>query len=453
MTRYLETDEIICALATPPGRGGLAVIRMSGPGSLEVAKHICPFLKNTVESHKVYYGHLVDGDSREVLDEALVTFFEEGRSFTSQETLEFSIHGSPAVADMVLQALIRAGARMAEPGEFTYRAYSSGRIDLVQAESVLNLIESKTSHAARVALQQLKGDLSTQLKVIEDELTLTLAHLEASLDFTHEDIETEDNSASLARFEKCRIGIEILVRSYESGRIVKEGLSVALVGAPNVGKSSLLNSLVQFDRALVSAVPGTTRDFVEAELLVSGNIVRLIDTAGLRESSDEIENLGMDRSRKMIEEADLVCYVLDQSQSTAPNNDLIKGVSGDRLVYLINKTDLENKLGSLDFESPTIRVSAKTRDGLEEFKKYIEKKFFARSGEESSVLLNARHFELLTNALKHISNGIENQKRNASPEFIIADVQSALINVYEVLGQRFDDQVMDRVFSEFCLGK
>ncbi len=453
MTRYLEIDEIICALATPPGRGGLAVIRMSGPGSLQVARQISPFLKDSIESHKVYYGHLVDPKTEEILDEALVTYFAEGRSFTSQETIEFSIHGSPAVADMVLQALLSVGARMAEAGEFTYRAYSSGRIDLVQAESVLNLIESKTAHAARVALQHLKGDLSTQLKVVEDQLTLTLAHLEASLDFTHEDIETEDNSASLSRLEKARDGIVKLVGSYAAGRIIKEGLSVALVGAPNVGKSSLLNTLVQFDRALVSAQPGTTRDFVEAELNVAGNIVRVIDTAGLRDSVDEIENLGMDRSRKMIEQADLVCYVLDQSQEAPPNNELIKSVSAERLIYLINKTDLENKLGSVDFSSPVIRVSAKTQAGIEDFKKYIEEKFFARSCEESSVILNARHFELLSEALKHISKGIENQKSNASPEFIIADVQSALMNIFEVLGQRFDDQVMDRVFSEFCLGK
>lgn len=453
MTRYLETDEIICALATPPGRGGLAVIRMSGPGSLHIARQISPFLKDQIESHKVYYGHLVDPKTQEILDEALVTYFAEGRSFTSQETIEFSIHGSPAVADMVLQSLLGAGARMAEAGEFTYRAYSSGRIDLVQAESVLNLIESKTAHAARVALQHLKGDLSTQLKVVEDQLTLTLAHLEASLDFTHEDIETEDNSASLTRLEIARTGIAKLVDSYAAGRIVKEGLSVALVGAPNVGKSSLLNTLVQFDRALVSAQPGTTRDFVEAELNVAGNIVRVIDTAGLRDSTDEIENLGMDRSRKMIEEADLVCYVLDQSQDSSPNAELIKNVSPERLVYLINKTDLENKLGSVDFSSPVIRVSAKTHEGIDDLKKYIEEKFFARSTEESSVLLNARHFELLSEALRHISKGIENQKTNASPEFIIADVQSALMNIFEVLGQRFDDQVMDRVFSEFCLGK
>ncbi|MEK6553687.1 MAG: tRNA uridine-5-carboxymethylaminomethyl(34) synthesis GTPase MnmE [Bdellovibrionota bacterium] len=463
MTRYLETNETICATATPPGRGGIAVIRLSGPEAVSIGRKIAQFLpkESEIESHRAYYGVLRNSLNKESLDEAVVTYFAEGRSFTNQHVLEFSIHGSPAICELIIQSLIENGARLAEPGEFTYRAFSSGRIDLVQAESVLNLIESSTATMAKTSLRQLQGELSEKLIATEEALTFSLANLEANIDFAQEDIEIENAKATIERLAVVKKEIEKLVESYKVGKIISEGLHLSLVGAPNVGKSSLLNALVKYDRAIVSDIPGTTRDVVEASLALAGHIVKITDTAGVRETSDSIELLGVERTYRLIKDADVVGYVVDQSDLSTFDpgflSDILKERRPSQVVLVLNKSDLpaHPELAKLaaDLKLNTVKISTKNQSGIDELKSYIQQQFLTRADHSAAVLLNARHFELLSGALESVNAGISKLAENASTEFIILDIQQALMAIYEVLGKKFDDQVMDRVFSEFCLGK
>jgi tRNA modification GTPase len=463
MTKYLETNDTICATATPPGRGGIAVIRLSGPEAVSIGQKIAPFLlkESQVESHRAYYGLLRNPETKEALDEAVVTYFTEGRSFTNQHVLEFSVHGSPAICELIIQMLISSGARLAEPGEFTYRAFSSGRIDLVQAESVLNLIESSTAAMAKTSLRQLQGELSEKLVATEEALTISLANLEANIDFAQEDIEIENARITLDRLAEVKTEIGKLVDSYRAGKIISEGLHLSLVGAPNVGKSSLLNALVRFDRAIVSDIPGTTRDVVEANLNLGGHLVKITDTAGVRETKDVIELQGVERTYRLVKDADLVGYVIDQSDSSTFDpgflNHILEGREAAQVLLILNKSDLapDTRLVTAleKLKLKTVHISTKNQTGIENLKALIQEQFLSRADHAATVLLNSRHFELLTTALEHVDAGILKLNDKASTEFIILDIQQALMAIYEVLGKKFDDQVMDRVFSEFCLGK
>lgn len=442
-------DDTICAISTAPGVGGIAVVRLSGTKALEIGRQVARFLPERPESHRVYYGNLKDTQGED-FDEALVTYFAKGRSFTGEETLEFSYHGSPAIGQKLLKCLIAAGARIAQPGEFTSRAFFAGRIDLVQAESVLALIQSQSETAARLALRQLKGELSQKLKSIEDEVTLVLAHLEASIDFSAEDIELSDLPALAQRLSSVIHEVKRLISSYAQGRRVREGLRIALVGEPNVGKSSLLNALLGEDRAIVTPIAGTTRDLVEGHLNLSGWQVTLVDTAGLRETEDVVEKMGIERTFQAIDNADLVLRVVDLSQGPMPVFDLDEKQSG-KTIYIGNKSDLQTETQPT---APNVfYVSAKTGAGISELKNYLDSKVKELCESTDTTVMQARHFELLNKALVRLEKGEEMLRREESPEFIAVEIQEALMAVFEIVGKRFDDQVMDRVFKEFCLGK
>lgn len=463
MTKYLETEDTICATATPPGRGGIAVIRVSGPQAREVSRKLASFLPldPEIQSHRAYYGILKDPISADALDEAVVTYFAEGRSFTSQHVVEISLHGSPAICQKVLQSLQTAGARMAEPGEFTYRAFASGRLDLVQAEGVLSLIESQSSAMAKTALNQLRGGLSQELAEIEEDLTFSLANLEANIDFAQEDIEIESSGITFERMNSVAQRLGGLIQSYRRGRLLNEGLTFTLAGAPNVGKSSLLNALLCEDRAIVSDIAGTTRDSIQASLDIDGFVVHVTDTAGLRDTNDKIEQLGVARSLKLIQDADVIGYVIDQSDAASFNAEFLRQVneqkSSDKVLLLIHKSDLSasrDLMAAIEaFENEKIFISSIKKSGLQELKNRLGD-FFANNSElTSAVVTQARHFEKLSEAYAHVQRGSEKLKISASTEFVISDIQQALMCIFEILGKKFDDQVMDRVFSEFCLGK
>jgi tRNA modification GTPase len=450
MNALRRDDDTICAISTAPGVGGIAVIRLSGLQSINIGRKVAPFLPAAPESHRVYFGNLIDSNG-DAFDEAVVTYFARGKSFTSEETLEFSYHGSPAIGQKLLKQLITNGARIAQPGEFTSRAFFAGRIDLVQAESVLALIESQSETAARLALRQLKGELSQKLKLIEDEMTLVLAHLEASIDFSAEDIELSDLPALARRLSAVTNEVLNLINSYTQGRRVRDGLRVALVGEPNVGKSSLLNTLLGEERAIVTPIAGTTRDLVEGQLHMSGWQVTLVDTAGLRETNDLIEKMGIARTFQAIEQADLVLRVVDASEKI-PGFDLDEKQSG-KTIYIGNKADLHPGAAAPASNFPFFLVSAKTGLGIGELKTFLDKKMNELCDSTSTVVMQARHFELLNKSLANLQRGEKMLRAEESPEFIVAEIQEALLAIFEILGKRFDDQVMDRVFSEFCLGK
>lgn len=457
-------EHTICALSTAPGTGGIAVLRVSGPKAAEFTRSICRFLPETPESHRVYYGIAKSVDGLEPIDEVLVTYFAHGRSFTGEETTEISCHGGGVITTTLLKELVKAGCRTARRGEFTYRAFMNGRLDLVQAESVLTLIESQSRQSAKVALRQLQGHLSADFSRVEDDLVWVLAQLEASIDFSTEGIEVIPSKVLSERTEGLLAFVEKLIGSYQKGRLLKEGLQVALVGRPNAGKSSLLNALLKEDRAIVTAHAGTTRDTIEGQLSFAGVPLTLVDTAGIRETENEVEKLGIERSKSAMDKSDMVFYIIDLSSSDWRQETLDFHRQGRSNAYFVfNKVDLdktgelrsasEAELETLGLGQHGFWVSATTGEGLVEVEKLLESQVSTADLDSTSVILQARHLELLQKIQSCLTTALELIKRDSSPEFIAFELQEAVHAIHELLGKEFHEQVIDRIFKEFCLGK
>lgn len=464
-------NRTICAVSTPAGLGGISVIRISGSDCLPIVRRLCAFLPDNPDSHRVYYGILKDPLSERPLDEVLVTWFAAGRSFTGEPTAEISCHGNPIICKDIIDRLIENGALPADRGEFTYRAFMNDRIDLVQAESVLALIESRSSSAARLALRQLQGDLSNRIDDLEQNLTWCLAHIEAGIDFSTEGLDVVDPSVLRNRLRSLETDLRELVDSFRSGRLLKDGLRIALIGRPNVGKSSLLNNLLQEDRAIVTEIPGTTRDVVEGETLFDGKRFVFLDTAGLREAGDRVEKIGIERSRKAMGEADLVVFVIDGTEGlTADDRSLASEIEAKRAILLVNKMDLVpeegrravveslgngkifHNSGSLSDEM-VFFASALDRKAREQLLGSLARRFDIEKAELSAVLSSARHYERLSMALVNVTAAGQGLEDGVGAEFVALELKEALIAIQETLGKRFDDQIMDRVFKEFCIGK
>lgn len=337
----LERDkDTICAIATSAGAGAIALIRVSGEHSATVVRKIAVFLPQNLESHKIYYGYLSNPTTLDKIDEVLISYFAQGQSFTGETSFEISCHGSQIIAQQIIEQLLTSGARLAERGEFTYRAFSSGRIDLVQAEGVLSVIESQSALGARVALRQLQGELSNKLHIIEDDLTWCLSRLEANLDFSSEFIEFASADEILQRVRQSLQIIRTLLLSYKKGRSLRNGIKISLVGAPNVGKSSLLNCLAQFERAIVSPIEGTTRDVIEIDINIDGQRVIIADTAGLRSTEDQIEALGVAKTIQTISNADLILYVADATRPDTHSLPTELGNVDKPVLCVLNKSDI-----------------------------------------------------------------------------------------------------------------
>jgi tRNA modification GTPase len=466
--------DTICALSTPPGVGGIAVIRVSGPRAFQITRALCSFLPNSPESHHIYFGTAYEETPSETakkaaIDEVLVSCFANGRSFTGEETTEISSHGSPVLVANLLKELIKSGARMARPGEFTFRAFMNGRMDLVQAESVLALIESQSKPAAQVALRHLKGGLSKDFALLEDDLVWILAQLEASIDFSTEGIDVIPSEVLTARTERVLGKVTQLLESYEQGQVLRDGLRVAILGRPNVGKSSLLNALVREERAIVTDQAGTTRDLVEGQILLGGQTVTFVDTAGLRITENEIEKIGIQRSLQAMKTADLILYVIETENGLASEDqERLKELPKDTYL-VINKSDLFAQLipsgesgVSQVFEKLRIvdwpikrafAVSAKTGLGLNGILNEIEDHILQDVTDSSNIIVQARHMELLQRIHSCLLKATELIKVDDSPEFIAFELQDAIKAIHELLGKEFHEQVIDRIFKEFCLGK
>ena len=466
----------ICAVSTPHGVGGISVLRISGPDSLEIARIIAPFLPLNMDSHRVYFGTLRSAEFDEEIDEVLVTYFQKGRSFTGEEVLEISCHGNPHICQKILNELIGVGARAADRGEFTYRAFMNGRLDLVQAESVLSLIESQSDKALGLSLRQLKGQLSHRLESIENELTWLMAHLEAGIDFSTEGLELVSDVVVTEKLKLIESGLKKLVDTYQSGRILRDGVRVALAGRPNVGKSSLLNLLLEEDRAIVTEIAGTTRDVITGDTLYAGMKFTFLDTAGIRENaSDLVEKIGIQKSREAHFEADVVLFVYDLSEGLlAQDLDVLKQLPTSQLFVIANKLDkvsaptnnaipleqlasvpsLEKFTQSVEFAKRSLFfVSALDQNARPLILNEIATRFTGSDVLDNVLLSNARHFENLSRALANTSHSRGLVDQGMGSEFLAVELKEALIAVQETLGKRFDDQVMDRVFKEFCLGK
>jgi tRNA modification GTPase len=459
------TSDTIAAIATPLGEAGLSVIRISGGNALEVAGQCFqPMGKTSVApsaaaTHTIHFGHIVRDGAR--VDEVLVSVMRAPRTFTREDVVEIACHGGVLPAKLVLDAVLAAGARLAEPGEFTRRAFLNGRIDLAQAEAVSDLIHSRTELALRAANEQLAGKLSARINTLRDEMLETLAHIEAHIDFPDEDIAPDTRRQLAGRLEHAIAFMEELLRTANEGQILRRGIRAAIIGKPNVGKSSLLNQLLGRDRAIVSAIPGTTRDTIEETANIRGLPVVFVDTAGLREARDEIEIEGIERSRRALREADLLLHVFDLSEPIPTDADFESvDFTGKKRITVLNKADLkpqwtENAHARHLAGGVSVRVSCATGEGLEALKDAIKAAIW--SGEIDSemlqVMINSRHQDALNRARLSATRTLEALTANHTLELVALDLRIAVNAVGEIVGKTTTEDLLDTIFSQFCIGK
>ncbi len=452
-TNPLESDETIVAVSTPPGRGGIGVVRLSGPEARLIAESML-LLKRPLEAGRARFARIVDRSSDDVvLDEAVVTFFAAPHSYTSEDVVEIAAHGSPVVMEHLVRQSIAAGARLAEPGEFTERAFLSGRLDLTQAEAVRDLIEASTLNQARVAARQLGGALSGSVAPIKENLVALIAGLEAGVDFAEDDIDTMAAEEITVRVAEIEAPLRELERGFEYGRIVHDGLRLAIVGRPNAGKSSLFNRLVERDRAIVTATPGTTRDLVTERVAIEGIPVELIDTAGLREASDEAESMGIAKSREAMAEADLVLLVVDASADPhAEDAATLASVEGRPVLVAANKIDLSNV--TLTTKERVVRTSAVTGEGIAELRRAIVE--LAGAGvpeQETALVTNLRQRQAITASLRALEKAKTAANADVPHEMVLLDLYEALSALDGLTGATTAEDILRLIFSSFCIGK
>jgi len=453
------TDTIV-ALSTPPGRSGIGVIRLSGTRALELARFLVRDESFEPQSHRAVLKNLFDPHTGEILDRALLTYFKSPHSFTGEDVLELSCHGSPVLLRSIIDIILNSDARLAAPGEFTLRALSNGRLDLSQAEAIRDLINAQTKAAVQQATRQLSGELSTRLQPIKDTLLDIIVPLESSLEFVEDDLPEVSFNQIRAKLSGLLNNVEDLASTFSAGRLLRDGLKVTLVGRPNVGKSSLFNGLLSLDRAIVTDIPGTTRDSLSEMINLQGVPVLLTDTAGVRDSTDEVEHLGVERTRRAIADADLVVIVLDGSQPLIrEDREVFNEVAESSYLIALNKSDLDSfeKL-DLDFlnNPPTamLSVSAKTGAGLDALRAAILEPFTKYDTNDTGLLVtDARHFDLLQRTHSALCSSLSLFEQRASEELVLVGLYDGLRFTGEITGETTPDDVLSQIFATFCIGK
>ena len=457
--------DTIVAIATPHGRGGIGVVRLSGSRASEIGGKLLR-LREAFAANKAQFGYLLDPDTRDVtvLDEVVATFFAGPKSYTGEDVLEIAMHGAPVVLEAALRGAVQQGARLAEPGEFTQRAFLSGRIDLTQAEAVHDLISATTLHQARMASHQLGGALSRLVRPVKENLVQLIATLEAGIDFAEDDLEVQADDLTAARIRDLIPPLSALEQSYRYGRSVREGLALAIIGRPNAGKSSLFNALLERDRAIVTATPGTTRDVISERADFAGIPVEITDTAGIREAGDEIEALGIARSREMLAEAALVLLVVDGTRDLdADDLALLKEVGSRPVLVAVNKCDLVTaadrarrtaQLHDVSAELTVSAVSAQTRQGLESLRERIHTALVGDGAALDSVFLtNERHHAAVVAAVQGLSAALIALDHRIPQEMVLLDLYTALNALDTLTGTTTTEDVLNLIFSTFCIGK
>jgi tRNA modification GTPase len=448
--------QTIVALATPPGRSGIGVIRISGSGSLQALRRISSDDSLSPVPRKAFLLPLIDPSDGFLLDETLVTFFKAPNSYTGEDTVEISCHGSPIILRRVLDVVLASGARLAEPGEFTLRALSNGKLNLAQAEAVRDLIDAQSVAAVRQSVRQLKGELSNRLQPIKDQLLDVIVALESSLEFVEDDLPDVQIENIKTKLQSTAETIGEIAATFSSGRLLRDGIRIALVGRPNVGKSSLFNALLGEDRAIVTEVAGTTRDRLHERLIINEIPVSLFDTAGMRETNDVVEKIGVERSKQTMADADLILVLLDGSDVLTEEDSLvIDSVKGLNHLLVVNKIDLPSAAAPvIESAANVLRVSAKTGEGIENLRNSIVDGF-RRPGTEAGGFLisDARHYDLLSRSHSEIIESIELLSNHTSEEMVLVGLHNALRSLGEITGETTTEDMLTRIFSTFCIGK
>ncbi|MGT2906251.1 tRNA uridine-5-carboxymethylaminomethyl(34) synthesis GTPase MnmE [Streptococcus dentiloxodontae] len=454
ITKEFDT---IAAIATPLGEGAIGIVRLSGTEALPIAQKIFKGKDLTqVPSHTINYGHITE--KGEIIDEVMVSVMRSPKTFTREDVVEINTHGGVAVTNEILQLVIRAGARMAEPGEFTKRAFLNGRVDLTQAEAVMDLIRAKTDKAMAVAVQQLDGSLSALINNTRQEILNTLAQVEVNIDYPeYDDVEEMTTALIREKTQEFQTLLENLLATAQRGKILREGLATAIIGRPNVGKSSLLNNLLREDKAIVTDIEGTTRDVIEEYVNIKGVPLKLIDTAGIRETDDLVEKIGVERSQKALEEADLVLLVLNAAQPLTDQDRSLLDISrNSNRIVLLNKTDLPEEIETDELPEDSIRISVLKNQNIDQIEERINRIFFDNAGiveKDATYLSNARHISLIEQALESLKAVNDGLEMGMPVDLLQVDMTRCWEILGEITGDAAPDELITQLFSQFCLGK
>lgn len=446
-------NDTISALATSPSEGAIAVIRVSGKNAFNICDKIFVGKKkiSNAASHTIHYGNIIESDN--IVDDVLVSIFKSPNSYTGEDVVEISSHGSFLIIKRILELLNDNGARNAEPGEFTRRAFLNGKLDLVQAEAVADIINSRTEVSLRGARNQLDGLLSAKVKYLRDSLVNSSSLMELELDFSEEDVEFINADVARKKITEIVSEIDLLLSSYSFGKVVRDGVNVSLVGVPNVGKSSLMNYILKESRAIVSEIPGTTRDIIREEISIDGVLFRLTDTAGIRFTEDEIEKQGVFRSREAIKNSDLVLFINDIREGVSEElyNELLNIVSRETIITVMNKLDLKPEY----VDEEVVSISAKTGEGISRlFEKMKEIAYGGKAySEKSAIVTNSRHYSALKKAKESLGMAIDSISSGMTGEFIAVDLRNAENALGEIIGEVTSDDILNNIFSKFCIGK
>ncbi|HEI6495332.1 TPA: tRNA uridine-5-carboxymethylaminomethyl(34) synthesis GTPase MnmE [Staphylococcus aureus] len=456
--------DTITSISTPMGEGAIGIVRLSGPQAVEIADKLYKgkHLLNDVPSHTINYGHIIDPESKEVIEEVMVSVLRAPKTFTREDIIEINCHGGILTINRVLELTMTYGARMAEPGEFTKRAFLNGRIDLSQAEAVMDFIRSKTDRASKVAMNQIEGRLSDLIKKQRQSILEILAQVEVNIDYPeYDDVEDATTEFLLEQSKEIKQEINRLLDTGAQGKIMREGLSTVIVGKPNVGKSSMLNNLIQDNKAIVTEVAGTTRDVLEEYVNVRGVPLRLVDTAGIRETEDIVEKIGVERSRKALSQADLILFVLNNNEAlTQEDYTLYEVVKNEDVIVIVNKMDLEqnidiNEVKDMIGDTPLIQTSMLKQEGIDELEIQIRDLFFDGEvqNQDMTYVSNSRHISLLKQARQTIQDAIDAAESGVPMDMVQIDLTRTWEILGEIIGETASDELIDQLFSQFCLGK
>lgn len=449
-------NDNIVAISTSLGIGAIAIVRVSGTDAIDIVNRIYKGKDLTkVNSHTINYGHIIDKDGN-IIDEVLVSVMKAPKTFTREDIVEINTHGGIATTNKVLELLLLNGCRMAEPGEFTKRAFLNGRIDLIEAEATMDLINSKTEKARKLAINQISGNVSNLIKNLRQEIIQILANINVNIDYPeYEDIEVITNDIILPKITKIREKIMKILEESENGKIIKEGIKTAIIGKPNVGKSSILNRLLNEDKAIVTSVPGTTRDIVEGNIIINGVALNIIDTAGIRKTDDIVEKIGVNKSLELIDSADLILYVLNNNEQLDDDDKmLLEKIRNKNHIIIVNKIDLETKIDYSLLDS-YIGVSALNNVGIDDLKKKIIELFNLEKFETAdfNYLTNVRSISILKEVLESINDIYKSIEMNMPIDIVEIDIKNIWNKLGEIIGETYQDELIEQLFSQFCLGK